>query len=192
MEFLTIRLNKMAAKKLMRGAGETLILEKEDFYNYVYLVPNNMCFNGHFDSVLDISVKKHWEIFNFLASKYQEQGYKKVHQKHPAQPSERFMKFLNKLQRDESEKIAKVYQQNAFERFKDEIVMHQGFLNSKNMMKFIILGKQHGYNYKYLMMWAVSEIEATCGSIQKTALLSDFIKIADEYFDEKEREVLSD
>ncbi len=41
------------------------------------------------------------------------------------------MKFLNKLQRDESEKVATVYRQNAFEKFKDEIVMHQGFLNSK-------------------------------------------------------------
>lgn len=192
MELLTIRLNKIAAKKLMRGAGETLILEKEDFYNYVYLVPNKMSFNGHFDSVLDISVSKHWEIFNFLTSNYQEQGYKKVHHKRPAQPSEKFMRFLNKLQRDESEKTAKVYQQNAFEKFKDEIVMHQGFLNSKNMMKFIVLGKQHGYNYKYLMMWAVSEIEATCDSVEKIGLLSDFIKIADEYFSEKEREVLSD
>ncbi|MDR9867631.1 hypothetical protein RI092_07345 [Lactococcus cremoris] len=41
MELLTIRLNKIVAKKLMKGAGETLILEKEDFYQYVYLVPNN-------------------------------------------------------------------------------------------------------------------------------------------------------
>ena len=172
MELLTIRLNKIVAKKLMKGAGETLILEKEDFYQYVYLVPNNMSFSGHFDSVLDISVSQHWEIFNFLSNK--------------------FMKFLNKLQRDQSEKVATVYRQNAFEKFKDEIVMHQGFLNSKNMMKFIILGKKHGYNYKYLMMWAVSEIEATCDGTQKQGLLADFISLADEYFDEKEREVLSD
>ena len=52
MELLTIRLNKIVAKKLMKGAGETLILEIEDFYQYVYLVPNNMSFSGHFDSVL--------------------------------------------------------------------------------------------------------------------------------------------
>lgn len=102
MELLTIRLNKIVAKKLMKGAGETLILEKEDFYQYVYLVPNNMSFSGHFDSVLDISVSQHWEIFNFLTSKYQELGYKKVHYKHPAHPSNKFMKFLNKLQRDQS------------------------------------------------------------------------------------------
>jgi hypothetical protein len=42
------------------------------------------------------------------------------------------------------------------------------------------------------MMWAVSEIEATCEGTQKKALLADFIGLADEYFDEKEREVLSD
>ena len=65
MELLTIRLNKIVAKKLMKGAGETLILEIEDFYQYVYLVPNNMSFSGHFDSVIDISVSQHWEIFNF-------------------------------------------------------------------------------------------------------------------------------
>lgn len=192
MEFLVIRLNKTVAKKLMIGAGETLILEKEDFYTYVYLVPSNMSFIGCFDPVLDISVKQHWEIFNLLTLNYQKQGYKKIHCKHPATPSKKLMRFLNKLQCDESEKVSKVYQQNAFEKFKDEIVLHRGFLNGKNMMKFIILGKKHGYNYKYLMMWAVSEIETTCEGACKQKLLSDFIRIADDYFNEKEREVLSD
>ena len=42
------------------------------------------------------------------------------------------------------------------------------------------------------MMCAVSEIEATCYGTQKQGLLADFISLADEYFDEREREVLSD
>ncbi len=72
MEFLTIRLNKIVAKKLMKGAGETLILEKEDFYQYVYLVPNNMSFSGHFDSVIDISVSLtlgDFQLFNLKVSR---------------------------------------------------------------------------------------------------------------------------
>lgn len=192
MEFLTIRLNKNVTKKLMRGAGETLILEKEEFYSYIYLVPSNMSFTGHFDAVLDIKVNKHWELFDFLTSKYKKQGYKKIHNKQPAIPSIKFLKFLNKLQREEVEKRSQVYQQNAFERFKDEIIVHKGFLTGKNIMKFIVLGKQHGYSYKYLMIWAVSEIEATCKGEQKRKALSEFIRVSDEYFDEKEREVLSE
>jgi hypothetical protein len=192
MELLTIRLSKTAAKRLMRGAGETLILEKDDFYNYVYLVPSDMSFYGFFDPVIDININQHWEIFNFLSLGYKKQGYTKVHRKQPSFPSDKLLKFLNKLQRDKVERNAKVYQQTTFEKFKDEVVLHKGFLNSKNMMKFIVLGKKHGYNYKYLMMWAVSEIQATCEGERKKELLANFIKIADEYFDEKEREVLSD
>ena len=192
MELLTIRLNKTAAKRLMRGAGETLILEKDDFYNYVYLVPSDMSFYGYFDPVIDISINQHWELLNFLTLGYKKQGYKKVHCKQPSFPSDKLLKFLNKLQRDKVEKNAKVYQQTTFEKFKDEVVLHKGFLTNKNMMRFIVLGKQHGYNYKYLMMWAVSEIQATCEGKRKKELLATFIKIADEYFDENEREVLSD
>ena len=177
MEFLTIRLNKKVAEKLMRGAGETLILEKEEFYSYIYLVPSNMSFTGHFDAVLDIKASKHWELFNFLALEYKKQGYKKIHAKHPATPSAKFLKFLNKLQRDDVEKRSRVYQQNAFERFKDEIIVHKGFLTGKNIMKFIVLGKQHGYSYKYLMIWAVSEIEATCEGEQKRKALAEFIRM---------------
>ncbi|MCU5752632.1 hypothetical protein OBG91_01885 [Lactococcus lactis] len=37
MELLTIRLNKIVAKKLMKGAGETLILEKKISINMFIL-----------------------------------------------------------------------------------------------------------------------------------------------------------
>ncbi|MQW23951.1 MULTISPECIES: hypothetical protein [unclassified Lactococcus] len=184
MRLLSIRIKKETAKLAMTGAGETSIFQKDDFYNYIYLEPKGMNYDCFYNGLIDIRPYNHWQHESMI------EGFSRAHTALIKEPSKQFVSFLHELRRQEIEQNTITYQQSQFERFKDKIILNHGFGSAENLTRFILLGKQEGWSYFMLTMWAVSEISVTTQGEQKTELLSNYIDISNYYFNEKEKEVL--